>query len=117
MTTRGGAWLRRAVLAWGVLELLAAAVLVARHAARPLALYLALGGLVLVVAIVGERSRYRPRVDRTQGAWRPTGERFVDPTGGHLVEVRYDPATGRRDYVDVDPASANRSDDDDRAAP
>jgi len=98
-------WLRRAVLAWGVLYLVGAAALAARHIAQGLALYLAVGGVVLVAGVIGERSRYRPRVDLTQGAWQPTGERFVDPTSGHLVEVRDNPATGQRAYVDVDPTS------------
>jgi hypothetical protein len=30
------------------------------------------------------------------------GERFVDPTSGRLTEVRHNPETGERDYVEVD---------------
>jgi hypothetical protein len=89
-------WLRRAVLAWGVLCLVGAAALAARHIAQGLALYLAVGGGVLVAGVIGERSRYRPRVDLTQGAWQPTGERFVDPTSGHLVFHFVNPCRVRR---------------------
>ncbi len=108
-------WLRRAVVGWGVLYLVVAAVLLTRQVAWPLALYLALGGLVLVAGIVGERSGYRPAVDPSHGDWQPTGERFVDPSGGHLIEVRYNPATGQRAYIDVD-AAATRSGDDPAAS-
>jgi hypothetical protein len=104
MSNHRRSWLRRAVLAWGVLYLVGAAALAVRHLAPGLALYLAVGGVLLVAGIIGERSRYRPRVDLTRGAWQPTGERFVDPTSGHVVEVRDNPATGQRAYVDVDPA-------------
>jgi hypothetical protein len=35
------------------------------------------------------------------GQWELTGERFIDPTTKRLMEVRYNPATGQRAYVDV----------------
>ena len=62
--------------------------------------YLAASGIVVAGAILFERRGYHPRVDRTQGKWQPTGERFVDPTTGQMVEVRYNPQTGERDYVE-----------------
>ena len=65
------------------------------------ALYFGIYGVVIVGAIVFERSHYRPPVDRTRGAWEPTGERFLDPTTGQLMEVYHNPATGERDYVAV----------------
>ena len=37
-----------------------------------------------------------------------TGERFLDPTTGRLMEVRYNPMTGQRDYVPVDTAGEDR---------
>lgn len=117
MRPRRGSWLRRAVLAWGLVYLAVAVLLLVRHTARPLALYLALGGIVLVAGIVWERSRYRPVVDPTAGEWRPTGERFIDPVGGQLVEVRYNPATGERAYIDVGSGSATGDGEDGPAAP
>lgn len=36
------------------------------------------------------------------GAWRPSGERFIDPETGRLVEVWFEPSTGERRYVAVD---------------
>jgi hydroxymethylpyrimidine pyrophosphatase-like HAD family hydrolase len=34
-------------------------------------------------------------------ALQTTAERFVDPTSGKLLEVRYNPQTGERAYVDA----------------
>ena len=56
---------------------------------------------VLVGALLLERWRYRPPTDRQRGRWQSTGERFVDPSTGHLVEVFFNPDTGERDYRDV----------------
>jgi uncharacterized protein (DUF58 family) len=57
---------------------------------------------VLLLALLFERWRYRPRVDRRRGRWQRTGERFVDPTTDRSVEVLYNPDTGERDYVEVE---------------
>ena len=92
------------LVAFGVLCLVVAIILFAAKLAVPLAVYLTFGGLVLVVAIIFEHQGYRPPIDRAGGAWRPTGERFIDPTTGRLIEVRYNPSTGERDYVDIGPA-------------
>ena len=64
-------------------------------------LWLLVNGCVLIGAIVFERWRYRPSIDRSKGLWQPTGERFVDPSTGRLVDVFYNPDTGERDYVEV----------------
>jgi len=64
-------------------------------------LWLLVNGCVLIGAIVFERWRYRPSIDRSKGRWQPTGERFVDPGTGRLVDVFYNPDTGERDYVEV----------------
>ena len=37
----------------------------------------------------------------TGTGWQRTAERFVDPVSGKLVEVRYNPKTGERAYVDA----------------
>ncbi len=96
--------LRRALVASGVAYLVVAAILFAANLALPLAIYLAAGGLVLVIAILFERRGYRPPLDRKRGNWRSTSERFIDPVTGRLIEVRYNPETGERDYVDIGPA-------------
>ena len=93
--------LRRWLVALGVLVLALAVVLLALGWIVPLAVELIVGSLVLVAALLFERRGYHPDVDRTRGEWQATGERFVDPTSGHLIEVRFDPTTGQRDYVDL----------------
>jgi hypothetical protein len=93
--------LRRWLIGLGVLYLAVGAYLLSIHVALVLAIYLVVGGAVLAGSIVLERKGYRPRVDHARGRWQRTGERFVDPSSGRLVEVRYNPDTGERDYVDV----------------
>ncbi len=94
--------LRWVIIGYGLLYLLGAAVLLFMvHTALWLVLYLAVNGFILVGAVFLERKRYRTQVDRTQGHWQPTGERFVDPTTERLMEVFYNPATGERDYREV----------------
>lgn len=66
----------------------------------PLGLYLMVSGAILALGVLFERSGYRPRVDRANGQWQETSERFIDPVSGHLIVVRYNPETGERDYVD-----------------
>ncbi len=93
--------LRRFLIIYGALCLVVAAALLVAGAVIPLAVDLAVGGVVVIAALIFERWRYTPRVDRAHGRWETTGERFVDPTSGHLVEVRYNKDTGQRDYVDT----------------
>jgi hypothetical protein len=93
--------LRGFLIAYGIFALLVAAFLLfVAQAPVILALYLGASGVVIVGGILFERKGYRPRVDRTRGRWQATGERFVDPTTGKLMEVRYNPDTGQRDYVE-----------------
>ncbi|HET9345522.1 MAG TPA: hypothetical protein VFO05_07455 [Candidatus Limnocylindrales bacterium] len=72
-------------------------------------------GVVLVLAVVLERHRYRseeadkafdpvgPGGGEPSGTveprFRPTDETFVDPTTGHRMRVHADPRTGERRYV------------------
>jgi len=94
--------LRWVIIGYGLLYLIGAAMLLfIVHATLWLVLYLAVNGIILVSAVLLERKRYRTRVDRTRGHWQPTGERFVDPTTGRLMEVSYNTATGERDYREV----------------
>jgi hypothetical protein len=78
------------------------------------ALFLFVPGAFMIAAVVLERTRYRSlRAERTgDGAgpgggepaapeprFRPTEERFVDPTTHVSIRVWVDPATGERRYV------------------
>ncbi len=104
--------LRWALIAYGVLCLIGAVILLAAHVTTALVIYLAINGLLIAGGILFERSGYRSqvnlfersgyrsKVNRTQGQWQPTGERFNDPTTGQVVEVYYNPQTGERDYRD-----------------
>lgn len=58
-------------------------------------------GALLLIGTAFERWRYKqPKAPGTaQGL--ATGERFVDPESGALMEVWYDAATGERTYVKV----------------
>ena len=62
-------------------------------------------GLVLA-GLLFENFRYRRLTRQAPGAdFKPTGERFIDPESGKLVEVYGDPATGARRYVAVKDAA------------
>jgi hypothetical protein len=71
-------------------------------------------GVLLVAAVVLERTRYRSLAAeltghghgpgggepaRPEARFRPTDERFVDPTTGVPMRVYLDPGTGDRRYV------------------
>ena len=58
-------------------------------------------GAILILGTVFERWRYKPAVTPQSAKGQPTGERFVDPESGHLMQVYYDPATGERNYVKI----------------
>jgi hypothetical protein len=93
--------LRLVVVAIGTALLLAAAwIRVAQPAVWPMALELAIFG-ILVLAGTFLEGHYRSR--RAAGkTWQTTGERFVDPTTGRLTDVHYDPQTGLRSYEPTD---------------
>ncbi|HEX2669006.1 MAG TPA: hypothetical protein VHP13_11590 [Gammaproteobacteria bacterium] len=65
----------------------------------PAAFWLLLNGSVLVLGLVFERWRYKPAQAPHAAKGAPTGERFIDPETGALMEVYYDAATGERSYV------------------
>ena len=90
--------LRWALIAYGVLCLTGAVILLAARVTTVLVIYLAINGILIAGGILFERSGYRSKVNREQGQWQPTGERFNDPTTGQVVEVYYNPQTGERDY-------------------
>jgi hypothetical protein len=111
------ALVRIAVGAIGVLLLLAGiAVAAATGPGGSLfsALFLIVPGAVAIAAVVLERTRYRSLQAEATGAahgpgggepeppeprFRPTDERFVDPTTEVPMQVWLDPATGERRYV------------------
>jgi hypothetical protein len=85
--------LRIVLAAAGALALIAgiALVIAPPHAGWGIAVF---GGLVLLsLAFEG---RYRTSRAATEAKWEPTGEKFIDPGTGRLVEVDYDPRTGER---------------------
>ncbi len=78
------------------------------------ALFAFVPGFLLVAGVILERTRYRSLHAERTGAlhgpgggeparpgdpFRPTEERFVDPTTGTPMRVWLDPATGDRRYV------------------
>ena len=58
-------------------------------------------GVVLLLAMLLERWRYKNRNASIEGDWQRTGERFVDPASGKHVEVLYDLKSGERRYRDI----------------
>jgi hypothetical protein len=91
--------LRAGLLGVGI-ALLGGAVAFAGAGCIALGWRLAIFGLVLIIALLCERWRYK-RLASTSPAsdWIATAERFVDPESGKLVTVYYRPATGERRYV------------------
>ena len=88
-------------------------------AQQPAGLYPLFLGLALIVAAVIERVRYRsseaesgadrpgpgggePAGTRLEERFRPTEERFEDPTTGVRMRVWLDPVAGERRYVAED---------------
>ena len=94
--------LRKVILGYGVLAVIGAILLALVGIGIGLVLYLFVNGAIVIAALLFERGRYRPAVS-PEGPWQDTAERFVDPTTGQLMMVRYNPQTGARDYVPVSP--------------
>jgi hypothetical protein len=67
----------------------------------PLGFFLAL----LLIWVVFRKGGYkrRPLDVPPGGDWRFTGERFLDPPSGEMLEVWYSPRTGERAYVRARP--------------
>ena len=92
--------LRAAVVAAGVLLLFGAIALAGAGCPLAAALRLALPGVLLIAAVLGERWRYkRLREGRPGRKWVATDERFVDPESGRPVTVYYQRETGQRRYL------------------
>ena len=85
-------------LSWTVPAFLAD-TFAALHAGAPMIGPTIAVGFILV-GLLFENFRYRALSRRAPGgAFAATGERFIDPESGQLVEVHSDPATGARRYV------------------
>jgi hypothetical protein len=61
-----------------------------------------IAGVVLLLGTIFE-GRYRPRARSNGDRWEPTGEKFIDPGTGKLVDVVYNPKTGEREYKETPP--------------
>jgi hypothetical protein len=92
--------LRKFVLGLGLL-LLAAAGFCAAAGFYPILPHLLILGLMLTAGVVWERWRYKAPAGAVSPHWTATGERFVDPGSGVLMEVYFDPRDGQRHYVEV----------------
>ena len=88
--------LRRALLLASAVGLVASLVLVASNLAP--GWWLLVNSCVLGLAVLFERRGYDPRAPDTL-TLRRTGERFLDPTSGELVEVWEDPGSGARRHA------------------
>ena len=72
---------------------------------KPVFAELSIGAGVILIGLLFEARRYLGRVtDPTSGGWQLTEEKFIDPATGHLMQVRFNPQTGERDYVDLGPS-------------
>jgi hypothetical protein len=93
--------MRWIVIGIAALYLAIAAILLVLGQGTLFVVWSAFQACVLIAALLFERWRYRPSINRRSGRWQPTGERFVDPATGRVTEVFYNPDTGERDYVEV----------------
>jgi len=91
---------RRVALAVGLLYLLSAAAVLLAGASQTLLVYLAVAGLLVLGSVFAWRRPGR-QAGRQAGYWQMTGERFRDPATGRTMEIRHNPVTGERDYVEV----------------
>jgi amino acid permease len=94
--------LRKAILGYGVVAIAIGVLLAVAGVGSVVILYLCAQGVIVIAALLFERGRYRPNVTQS-GNWQDTEERFVDPSTGQLMQVRYNPQTGARDYVAIPP--------------
>ena len=93
--------LRGAVLAIGIVMLLAGVIMVGLELWP--ALWLLIAGGAITAGTLLERVIYKPlRSERPGAGWVKTAERFIDPDTGRPVDVFYNPASGERQYVSQD---------------
>ena len=88
--------LRAAVAALAVLMFIAAIVIgIVFPWIWPASVELGIFGVFILLGLFFDRYRKRTA---SSGPWQSTGERFRDPVSGEMVDVRYNPQTGERDY-------------------
>jgi hypothetical protein len=90
--------LRATVLVLGIIFAVTGAILWLVGVVVPGIQALILGALA-VIGLVFERWRYHNKNASKDGDWQPTGERFVDPESGQIVQVLYDSRSGERRYT------------------
>ena len=102
--------MQKAVLVYGVVALAIAFFLLSAGAFLPLVLYLLVNAVVVSGAFLLARRHYGLHFVWERHEMVPTGEHFLDPTTGEMIEVLVDPKTGIRNIgplqqVDADPRS------------
>ena len=93
--------IRNVAIGVGTLYLVAAGVVLSINASQVLLIYLAVAGVLIMVSVFTMRGGGQPDDEGPRGYWQMTGERFRDPATGHMMEIRHNPITGERDYVEV----------------
>ena len=102
MRNRSGL-IRKVAIGLGVGFFAAAALARLLDVPRTLPLYLGIAGVLIVGSAFSIRDTSRREQDQPEGYWQLTGERFRDPATGHMMEIRHNPVTNERDYVDLEP--------------
>jgi len=92
--------LRTAVLLFGCLVLLVGAFLCIRGVGYG-GIQILIVGAIFVLGTLCERWRYNNKNVASNSDWQVTGERFVDPATGKVMEVLYDPGSGERRYQEA----------------
>ncbi len=90
--------LRRAVILVAAVALVAS--LVAVWLQGPRAIPAAVVAAIVLIGGLFENHRYKAVLSQQPPrGWEATGERFIDPETGELVDVYYNSATGERCYI------------------
>jgi hypothetical protein len=100
--------LKKLVIAYAVVALAVALLLLSAGAFLPLALYLAVNVVVVAGAILVARGRKGLHFAWEQERMEPTGESFTDPTTGEKIQVMVDPKTGLRNVSSLGPLDVRR---------
>ena len=85
----------------GIAFFVAAAAARVMSAPPALSIYLSIAAVLILGSAFSIRDT-GPKEGDEAGYWQLTGERFRDPDTGHTMEIRHNPITGERDYVDLE---------------
>ncbi len=92
--------LRQALIV--IVSVLLAGLIIVDFVAHGAAIPFTFAAAVVLIGLIFENHRYRSFANVAPGGtFQPTGERFIDPDSGKLVEVHSDPASGARRYVEI----------------